>query len=79
MASLVPTPSVELARTGLRVLVEVEAEQPGEAAEAAEHLGPVGALDRRLHQLDGTVAGFDVDAGRGGTDVMAGDSASSAA
>ena len=36
MASLVPTPSVEVASTGCGYLAQVEAEQPGEAAEAAE-------------------------------------------
>ena len=49
----------------LRVAGEVELEQTGEPAEAAEDLGAVGALDRRLHQLDGTVARRDVDAGGG--------------
>ena len=40
-------------------------EQAGEAAEAADDLGPAGLRDRGLHQLDGAVAGLDVDAGRG--------------
>ena len=40
-------------------------EQPGEAADAADHLGPAGLVDPRLHQLDGLVAGLDDDAGRG--------------
>ena len=39
-------------------------EHPGEAAEPAEHLGPGRAAHRLLHQLDGTVAGLDVDPGR---------------
>ncbi len=40
-------------------------EEPGEAAQAADHLGPTGLLDRGLHQLDGPVGGVDVDAGLG--------------
>ena len=40
-------------------------EQPGEAADAADHLGAAGLLDPDLHQLDGLVAGLDVDAGGG--------------
>ena len=40
-------------------------EHPGEPAEAAEHLGAGGARDAGPHQLDGPVAGLDVDAGTG--------------
>ena len=65
IASLVPDPVGGAGQHRLRVLGEIEPEQPGEPAEAAEHLGPAGALDRRLHQLDGALAGLDVDAGRG--------------
>ena len=46
-------------------LQRADVEQPGEAADAADHLGPAGLGDPRLHQLDGTVAGLDVDAGTG--------------
>ena len=65
MASLVPTPSVEQASTGLRIPGQIELEQPGEPAEARQHFGPIGALDRRLHQFDGAFSGLDVYA-RGG-------------
>ena len=40
-------------------------EEPGEAADAADHLGPAGLLDPLLHQLDGAVPGLDRDAGCG--------------
>ena len=39
--------------------------QPGEAADAAQHPGPVGRLDRRPHQRDRAVPGLDVDPGLG--------------
>ena len=58
-----PTPSVDEASSGLRYFVGVQGEQPGEAAEPADDLGPVGLLDRGLHQRDGALAGVDVDAG----------------
>jgi hypothetical protein len=37
-------------------------EEAGEAAEAAEDLGALGLLHPLLHQFDGAVARFDVDA-----------------
>ena len=40
-------------------------EQPGEPADAADHLGPGRLGHPGLHQLDRAVAGLDVDAGRG--------------
>ena len=66
MATLVPTPSVLVASTG-RVMPRQRGgvEHAGEAAEAAEHLGPLGAGHRRLHQLDRPVARLDVDPGGG--------------
>jgi hypothetical protein len=45
MASLVPTPSVLLASRGSRYFVGVEAEQPGEAAQAADDLRPAGPAE----------------------------------
>ena len=42
MATLVPTPSVEVASSGRVVrLQRGGVEEPGEAADAAEHLGPL--------------------------------------
>ena len=38
-------------------------DRPAEPAEPAEHLRPPRALDGRPHELDGPVAGIDVDAG----------------
>jgi hypothetical protein len=40
-------------------------EEPGEAAEAADHLGAPGLLDPPLHQVDRLVRGLDGDAGLG--------------
>src|SRR5206468_3492828 len=37
-------------------------EEAGEAAEPADGLGAGGLLDPLLHEVDGAVAGFDVDA-----------------
>ena len=48
-----------------RALVALEGggvEEAGEAAEAAEDLGALRLLHPLLHQLDGAVARFDVDA-----------------
>ena len=65
IATLVPTPSAELASSGLVVGLErAGVEEPGEAADAADHLGAAGLVDPDLHQLDGLVAGLDRDAGR---------------
>src|SRR5258706_8185901 len=36
---------------------------PGKAAEPADDLGPPGALDRGPHELDGLLAGIDIDTG----------------
>ena len=49
----------------LGVAAEVDGEEPGEATEVTDHLGPGGPGDLGLHQLDGTVARLDVDAGCG--------------
>ena len=66
IATFVPTPSVLVASRGLRVRAERGGvEQPGEAADAAEDLGAVGAAHRGLHQLDREVAGGRVDPGFG--------------
>ena len=63
IAILVPTPSVLVASSGLRKSRRrAHVEQAGESADAAEHLGPVGAADRRLHEFDGAVTGRGVDA-----------------
>ena len=40
-------------------------EEPGEAAEAADHLGAAGLLDLGLHQVDRAVGRVDGDAGGG--------------
>ena len=40
-------------------------EHAGEAAEGAQDLRSGGPADRLLHQVDGLVAGLDVDAGLG--------------
>ena len=62
IATLVPTPSVEVASTGWRELRErAGVEESGEAADAAHDLGPAGLGDPLLHQLDGAIAGLDVD------------------
>ena len=45
----------------LLVLVHVEPEQPGEAADVADHLGPPGAVHLGLEQLDRLLAGVDGD------------------
>ena len=51
-------------------------EQAGEAPDAAEDLGAPGARDMAPHELDGLVAGMDVDA-RAGVGGLAHDSSSS--
>ena len=45
--------------------------QPGEAADAAEHLRAVRRAHGVLHQLDGLVTGLGVDAGGGVRDLRA--------
>ena len=66
IATFVPTPSVLVASSGLRVRAQRGGvEQPGEAADAAEDLGAVRAAHRGLHELDREVAGSRVDAGCG--------------
>ena len=47
-------------------------EHAGEAAQAAEDLGAGGAADRLLHEVDGLVAGLDVDPGVGIGDRLLG-------
>ena len=49
----------------LLVLLDVEAEQAGEAAEPAQHLGPVGPLHLVLQQLHRLVPGVDGHPGIG--------------
>ena len=44
-------------------LERARVEEPGESADSPEHLGALRATHRRLHQLDGEVAGSRVDAG----------------
>jgi hypothetical protein len=46
-------------------LLRVEAEQPGEAAQTADDLRPASTGHPRPHELDGSIAGVDVDPGRG--------------
>ena len=70
MATLVPTPSVEVARSGCAVALSAELEQAGEAAEAADHLGPpVRLATEAFISVDGVLAGLDVDPGGGVGDV----------
>ena len=65
IATLVPTPSAEVASSGRSYGLErAGVEEPGEAADAADHLGAAGLVDPHLHQLDGLVAGLDGDPGR---------------
>ena len=47
--------------TGWRVAVVGEGEQPAEAADVADHLGPEGGADLGLDALDGLLAGGDAD------------------
>lgn len=49
----------------LVVLEHGDVEESGEAAHLADDIRVVRGRDRGLHQLDGTVAGLDVDAGGG--------------
>ena len=69
--ALVPTPSVARHQHRLAVAGGVEGEEAAEVAEAAEHLGTAGGGHHRLDQVDGPLAGVDVDPGRrvGGGDV----------
>ncbi len=45
-------------------LERARVEEPGETADAADHLGATGLVDPDPHQLDGLVTGLDRDAGR---------------
>jgi len=72
MATLVPTPSVLVARTGRVIRASAVAsnmrsrvEHAGEATQPAQHLGALRELDRDLDQLDGPVARLDVHTGFG--------------
>ena len=56
-------------RTPVR-LERAGVEQPGEPADAADHLGPGGLGHPGLHQLDGPVARLDVDTGTGIGDAL---------
>ena len=60
--SLVPTPSVPETSTGSRYFFG-SSTQGAEAADAAQHLGPHGALGEGLDAFDQRVARVDVDAG----------------
>jgi hypothetical protein len=65
IATFVPTPSVEVASSGFVAEQRRGVEEAGEPADAAEHLGPVGATNGRLHQFDGEISRRGVDAGFG--------------
>ena len=66
IATLVPTPSVEVASTGMAHRGQpAGVEQPGEAAEAGQHLRAPGGLDPVPHQVDGPLPRRDVDSGGG--------------
>ena len=62
MSDFVPTPSVDDTSSGSSVALPVEREQPAEAADVADDLGPERRAHVLLDQLDGLLARRDVDA-----------------
>ena len=60
--SFVPTPSVDDTRTGVAVAGR-HRHEAAEAADVAEHLGPVGGADVAGEARHGLVGGVEVDAG----------------
>ena len=65
ISDFVPTPSVDDDEQRVAVPQPAEREEPAEAADVADHLGPERRAHVRLDQLDRLLAGRDVDAGVG--------------
>ena len=66
MATLVPTPSVDVASSGWRYVPASQASNsPAKPPMPPTTSGRAALRDPRLHQLDGALARLDVDAGSG--------------